>query len=270
MTQLINPYTVTYPDMGKMPSIDDTTFAISEVFFSLQGEGTQVGNSMVFVRLPLCNFLCSFCDSAYSVKSIGTTTMSFEELGKYIVEETKCHIVTFTGGESTIWYDKIEAFHNFLIDKYSSSHFIPEFTFETNGSLFKQDMSTSGFYFTVSPKLGVSGMSSRTNYDSLKNYVKFTQSQFKFVVQQFEELEEVYQLLQDIQVPRHMDITFQPEWYQFEALEEVKKTGDYWKPYCMFLKDLTEHLLASEKWKQYRWRVLPQMHKLFWGNIAGV
>ena len=41
---------------------------ISEIFFSLQGEGIEIGLPTVFVRLFACDLRCSWCDTMYAVE----------------------------------------------------------------------------------------------------------------------------------------------------------------------------------------------------------
>ena len=41
---------------------------INEIFYSLQGEGVQVGIPTIFVRLFGCSLRCSWCDSMYAVE----------------------------------------------------------------------------------------------------------------------------------------------------------------------------------------------------------
>lgn len=38
---------------------------ISEVFYSLQGEGSRVGQASIFVRLSGCDLACGFCDTEF-------------------------------------------------------------------------------------------------------------------------------------------------------------------------------------------------------------
>ena len=39
---------------------------INEIFYSLQGEGLQMGLPMVFVRFTGCNLNCRWCDTKYA------------------------------------------------------------------------------------------------------------------------------------------------------------------------------------------------------------
>ena len=41
---------------------------LSEIFYTIQGEGTWTGTPAVFVRLAGCNLACDFCDTDYSTK----------------------------------------------------------------------------------------------------------------------------------------------------------------------------------------------------------
>jgi len=72
------------------------SMAVTEIFFSLQGETTRAGRPCVFVRFTGCNLRCGYCDTAYAFH--GGTKRSREE----ILEEIAKHptrYVTLTGGE---------------------------------------------------------------------------------------------------------------------------------------------------------------------------
>jgi 7-carboxy-7-deazaguanine synthase len=46
--------------------VSDSRLRISEIFFSLQGEGRRMGLPTVFVRLTGCPLRCGYCDTSYA------------------------------------------------------------------------------------------------------------------------------------------------------------------------------------------------------------
>jgi 7-carboxy-7-deazaguanine synthase len=74
---------------------------ITEIFKSIQGEGTRAGLPCVFVRLTGCNLRCTWCDTAYAFH--GGKKLSIEEVMTRVEELTgganKVPLVELTGGE---------------------------------------------------------------------------------------------------------------------------------------------------------------------------
>jgi 7-carboxy-7-deazaguanine synthase len=69
---------------------------LSEIFYSIQGEGTWTGIPAVFVRLAGCNLSCDFCDTDYSTKAIVTVD---EVVDGVRAAGKDCPTVVLTGGE---------------------------------------------------------------------------------------------------------------------------------------------------------------------------
>ena len=71
---------------------------VSEIFYSIQGEGRHTGMPAVFLRLAGCSMGCAWCDTKYAFSG-GKEMNNLEvlvELSKY-----PCKTVVITGGEPT-------------------------------------------------------------------------------------------------------------------------------------------------------------------------
>jgi 7-carboxy-7-deazaguanine synthase len=69
---------------------------VTEIFHSIQGESTYVGQPCVFVRLAGCPLRCTWCDTEYAF--YGGRECSVDEiLGK--IDSFGCRLVEVTGGE---------------------------------------------------------------------------------------------------------------------------------------------------------------------------
>jgi len=74
---------------------------ISEIFYSLQGEGELTGVPSVFVRTSGCNLRCNWCDTPYASWSPEGTQMTPDEIVAAVVVYPAKHVV-LTGGEPMI------------------------------------------------------------------------------------------------------------------------------------------------------------------------
>lgn len=144
---------------------------VNEIFFSLQGEGPQLGLPAWFIRFSGCNLNCKWCDSKYAKKgkvmSIKEIVDSIETIENLSTNET-CKNIIITGGEPLFQKDLLNLIKSF-VDK--------NFYIETNGTIFNSNL--IGYAkFIVSPKLQY------IDAKYLKALRKWSKhSSFKFVIQ---------------------------------------------------------------------------------------
>ncbi|MEN7530439.1 MULTISPECIES: 7-carboxy-7-deazaguanine synthase [unclassified Cupriavidus] len=136
------------------------TYAVKEIFYTLQGEGANAGRAAVFCRFSGCNLwtgreedrakaVCQFCDTDF-VGTDGTRGGKYktaEELAAVVASEWQGRggqpLVVCTGGEPLLQLDAP------LIDALHAQGF--EIAIETNGTLPVPDGID---WVCVSPKMG--------------------------------------------------------------------------------------------------------------------
>jgi 7-carboxy-7-deazaguanine synthase len=69
---------------------------VTEIFFSIQGEGTRAGRPCVFVRFTGCDLRCNYCDTSYAFT--GGREASREQILAEVARHP-CRLVLLTGGE---------------------------------------------------------------------------------------------------------------------------------------------------------------------------
>ncbi len=82
------------------------SYPVSELFDSIQGEGSLVGVPSAFVRFSGCPLRCSWCDTPYAswepAKDANRKTMTVVEIAEWIESTKRTHVV-LTGGEPMIY-----------------------------------------------------------------------------------------------------------------------------------------------------------------------
>src|SRR6187402_924568 len=75
---------------------------ISEIFYSLQGEGELTGVPSVFVRTSGCNLRCSWCDTPYASWNPEGEPRSVAQIVSAVQAHASARHVVLTGGEPMI------------------------------------------------------------------------------------------------------------------------------------------------------------------------
>jgi 7-carboxy-7-deazaguanine synthase len=228
---------------------------ISEIFYSVQGEGKLAGVPSVFVRASGCNLRCVWCDTPYASWMPEGEEMSVPA----IVEKAKgygaAHAV-LTGGEPMM-FKEMPALASEL--RAAGMHV----TVETAGTLW-QEMEID--LASVSPKLAnstplerdggrfaVMHERERIKLDVLKQFASsklVKEIQWKFVIERAEDLAEAEELLERIGGVRKTDVLLMPEGVTREALAG-------------------RGVWLAELCKSRGYRYCPRLHVELFGNRRG-
>ncbi len=185
---LISPWPATFGD--KLP--------VSELFYSVQGEGRFAGWPAVFIRLKYCNLGCSWCDTRFTWDTDKIETgelMTAEQIGDKVmallppdISPARVHVV-ITGGEPMLHQDRIPTLINEL--KKSSLSF---FEIETNGMFVPNEAMTNAItWWNCSPKLSNNGLSiEQSRVPEAISAIRATgKVDFKFVVRNDDDIAEI-------------------------------------------------------------------------------
>jgi len=208
---------------------------ISEIFYSIQGEGINQGKPAIFLRTYYCNLSCCWCDTKYTWENqnkakegVDYISMSLEEIIES-VRKYPCKHLVITGGEPLLHQRKLLE----LIRRLKGMGFYIEI--ESNGTIkpLKELLSLVDC-FTVSPKLSNSKLEEkvRIREDILRIFSSKDKVYFKFVVCERRDLEEIESLVNKFNISKDK-IILMPEGVDSENLnrraewiiEECKKRG---------------------------------------------
>lgn len=207
---------------------------ITEIFYSLQGEGLTTGLPTVFVRLTGCPLRCQYCDTKYAYS--GGESLAIDD----IIETVKSHqtpYVTVTGGEPLAQQDCL-----ILLAQLCDADF--KVSLETSGAL---DISrVDGRVVRVldikTPGSGESGRNLLDNLDCLT-----PADQIKFVICSQADYEWSRDFVREYALIARCAVLFSPSFGQIEAV------------------DLAAWILADH----LDVRLQLQLHKTLWGDTPG-
>ncbi|NOY11685.1 MAG: 7-carboxy-7-deazaguanine synthase QueE [Archaeoglobi archaeon] len=106
---------------------------ISEIFYSIQGEGIFCGVRQLFIRFSGCNLDCYYCDTQYSEKCVDYANgrelenpVDIDYVQRVIDSSKSIHSVSFTGGEPLLYADFISGLEKTRIFYLESNMSLPE------------------------------------------------------------------------------------------------------------------------------------------------
>ncbi len=227
--------------------------SISEIFYSVQGEGMLVGTPSVFVRTSGCNLRCHWCDTPYTSWK---PEMEEQHMGPILANVRRHwgtgHVVV-TGGEPMIQPEIVQ-----LTDglKRLGLHV----TVETSGTKYAP---VHCDLMSISPKLSNSTPTEReggrfaaqhdrlrTQISTLKKLMKNYEYQLKFVVESPEDMEEIKPLVEELGAQKSR-ILLMPEGIDPAVLHE-------------------RSLWLVEICKRENYRFSPRLHIDLYGNKRGI
>ncbi|MDO9538128.1 MAG: radical SAM protein [Thermoplasmata archaeon] len=206
---------------------------ICEIFHSIQGEGITMGIPTTFIRTSGCNLDCAWCDTAYA-RDEGKE-MNLQHILQEL-EKIGCWQVCLTGGEPMHQKEILK-----LIDMLLGKGYL--ITLETNGSKNLEKLPCSeALMISMDIKCPSSGQSEKMDFPNIE--LLGPTDQLKFVISDIKDYHYARKILIDYTPVCSVVLT--PVW-GFDIGEIIK-----W-----VLEDKLEV------------RVLPQLHKLVWGNERG-
>ena len=167
-----------------------------EIFYSIQGEGVNIGVPTVFLRLALCNLKCDWCDTKYTwdwdhyeyekeVRDMSLAAVEEE------ITQFGCSNLVITGGEPLMQARQMVTLAQSLKNL---DYFIEV---ETNGTLVPpQEFSSLVDQWNVSPKLANSANSvkHREVPRALNYFAGLPNAYFKYVVENPDDIQEIVSL----------------------------------------------------------------------------
>jgi len=225
---------------------------ISEIFYSIQGEGMLTGAPSVFVRTSGCNLRCVWCDTPYTSWSPEGEDMAVDDI-LAAIQEYPAQYVVVTGGEPMIAPNIVPLTQGI---RQQDLHI----TIETAGTVYHPVVCD---LMSISPKLENStphereggrwaAQHERLRYqpEVLKQLMSEYLYQLKFVVAAPDDMKEIATMIQETGADRSR-VVLMPEGTTPEVIRERAP----W---------------LTEICKREGFRYSPRLHIDLWGNRRGV
>ena len=214
-------------------SFKDKKYNVSEIFYSIQGEGSRAGYPCTFIRMHGCRLRCSWCDTPYALNMKETEDLI---TGSEILEEIEkkgCEFLEFTGGEP-LEQDGIAEMMSYLCDENYTV------AVETAGYIDISDLD-SRIIKIMDVKCPGSGMHKKNKYENFEHLTD--KDEIKFVLRDRQDFDWAVETINQHDLTNKVDnILFSPVFGELENIE------------------LAEWILQEK----LRVKMQIQMHKYIW------
>lgn len=184
---------------------------ISEIFFSIQGEGPLVGFPTFFVRLYGCNLNCSWCDTPYAKEGQRYQELSPEEIiTQWESNYKEIPYIAITGGEPLLQAQSID-----LMNEFSKRG--AKVLLETNGSLNIKRVPKE-VLIVMDVKTPSSEMSKHNLFENF-NYLK-KEDALKFVIKDYNDFQWSLKIIEEFNLLEKFNCFFSPA-YSYLSPEEL-------------------------------------------------
>ncbi|MBI5367997.1 MAG: 7-carboxy-7-deazaguanine synthase QueE [Planctomycetes bacterium] len=216
---------------------------VSEVFYSLQGEGPSVGRPAVFLRLQGCDVGCAWCDTRYTWDPGLGEPLDLPAIERRIAAEFgACPLLVVTGGEP-LQHPQLGDLLDWAATRFARVEI------ETS-AVAPPPRTGSRFAYNASPKLpGVSPRWAAT-WEHVSAYLALPETTFKVVVRDLPDFTALIGLARRHGIPAER-VAVLPEGLTDEAVRAHARE-------------------LAEPCKRAGFRLSPRLHIWLWGARRGV
>ena len=219
-----------------------TTFRISEIFHSLQGEGPSAGVPAHFIRLQGCDVGCVWCDSKYTWDAGGGRECTLDALWAEAEALGPAELLVVTGGEP------LEHPGLAILLEAATGRW-PRVEVETSG-LLPPPISHPRLFFNVSSKLPSATPRWAETWRHVAEWIAEPRAIFKLVVGDDPDRDDALRMIREHRLPRER-VMLMPEGLTDSVLRE-------------------RAAVLAEVCKREGLRLSPRLHVWIWGVRRGV